>query len=155
MIATDWKIIRERDCTASAEKLALILEGYINECFPLKKHKIRSSDPPWITPETKRLKRRKIRTYRREGRSENYYMLRNQLEELIATNKKKYIEKVKQKAKENGNCNGYFQAAKSLQSKEAPVRWAISIMYPNMSEAELGEIVAAYFNRISDEYVPL
>ena len=69
LIATDWSLIEGSTCSESAEKLAVLLDSYVNACFPLKKCKSRSKDPPWITPEVRRKQRRKRRTYKREGKS--------------------------------------------------------------------------------------
>ena len=42
-----------------------------------------------------------------------------------------------------------------LKTKEAPVRWCISNMFPDKSDKEISELVAAFFNAISNEYNPI
>ena len=127
----------------------------MNQCLPIKKHKVRKRDLPWVTAEVRRRQRRLRRTYKREGRSGDFYSQRNELDELIANSKKRFMDKVKEKAKKSGNSSGFFQAAKSLQSKEAPVIWDIKKLFPNLSNEQISEIVATFFNSISSEYTPI
>ena len=155
LVSMEWEQIYGITCSESADKLAVLLEKFIEQCFPLKRHKRRSKDPPWITPEVKRKQRQKNRTYKREGRSPEFYRQRTELDDLLAENKRKYMERVKEKAKQSGSNGGYFQAAKSLQSKEMPLYWCISQMFPHLSKVEIAEMVAVFFNSISDEYTPI
>ena len=63
LASTDWNsIITGKTCSESAQVLADILNQYTNECFPKKKCKIRSKDPPWITPEVRK-KKKKTQSY--------------------------------------------------------------------------------------------
>ena len=142
------------NCSVSASNLTATLDRYVNECFPLKKHKVRARDPPWINADVRWRQRRKRRKYNREGRSPNYYAQRRELDEIIANNKVYFMAKVKDKARSSGNRSGYYQAAKSLSSKETPVHWCISMLYPHLSSAEIAEIVATFFSKISDEIYP-
>ena len=42
-----------------------------------------------------------------------------------------------------------------FQTKEAPTLWNIISLYPDKTEAEIVEIVACFFNSISQEYTPI
>ena len=53
------------------------------------------------------------------------------------------------------NTSGYYKAVNCLKSKEAPIIWDISNLYPGMPDNEICEIVAAFFNKISLEYTPI
>ena len=57
--------------------------------------------------------------------------------------------------KEKRNSSAYFQAVKTLSTKEAAIFWAIQTLFPSKSDREIAELVATYFNSISSEYVPL
>ena len=48
-----------------------------------------------------------------------------------------------------------YKAAKSLQCKETPTHWNINAMFPQLSSPEIGEVVAVFFNSISEEYLPI
>ena len=62
LVATDWAIVAGNSCSDSADNLARILDGYVKQCFPMKRHKVRSRDPPWITADVRRKTRKKNRT---------------------------------------------------------------------------------------------
>ena len=155
LIATDWSVIFGDTCSSSAAKLADLLASYVDDCFPLKRHKANNKFPVWITPEVRRKRRQKNRTYKREGRSALFYRQRAELNDLITENKVRFVEKVKEKVRTSGNTSGFYKAAKSLQSKEMSADWNIKVMYPSLSELEIAELVAEFFIRISNEYLPI
>ena len=50
--SSDWSPFNEcSDPSVMADELDKILQGLVDTCFPVSKHKIRSTDDPWITPE--------------------------------------------------------------------------------------------------------
>ena len=59
LIATDWSVVFGDTCSSSAAKLADLLASYVDDCFPLKRHKANNKFPVWITPEVRRKRRQK------------------------------------------------------------------------------------------------
>ena len=62
------------------------------------------------------------------------------------------MEKIKQKIKEGGSSSGYYTAAKLMGTKEAPIKWRIQQMFPDLSDKEIAEMAADFFNRTSQQF---
>ena len=60
-----------------------------------------------------------------------------------------------EKTAKAGNSKYYFRTVKLFSSKNAPTLWDITLLYPEESDEDIGEIVAEFFNRISRVYKPL
>ena len=103
----------------------------------------------------KRFIRRRQRVYRKEGRTEKWYKLKDITDNEIEKGKKKFIDNAIKKAKKQGNTKAYYSAAKSLSSKDVSIPWTVNVMFPNKTDYEIAEEIAKYFNRIGDEYEPL
>ena len=83
LLDTDWETIRGNNCSESATKLAQLLDSYVEQCFPKKRKKARTGDMPWINNKAKKYVRRKRRVYKKEGRSELYYAIRDAADKEI------------------------------------------------------------------------
>ena len=138
--------------TQSVEKLTFVLNYLYDKHFSLRDIVSRSCDPPWFTKRIKRCIRNRKREYARSGRSERWRKKKKECEKLIEIAKRAYFERVKKKVKEAGNTKCYFQAVNMLQSADAPTRWVIQSMFPELSDEQIAERAAEYFNSISQEY---
>ena len=134
-------------------RLAFVLNFLYNKHFPLRDIISRSCDPPWFTKRIKRCIRNRKREYARNGRSRRWKKKKDECERLIEQAKKAYIERIKKKVKEAGNTKCYFQAVNMMQSVDVPTRWAIQSMFPGLSDEQIAEKAAEFFNSISQEYV--
>ena len=145
----DWALTQGATPTETAEKVDFVLQYIFNKHFPFQTVSSRSCDAPWISKRIKRHIRNRKREFARSGRSRRWKKKKAKCEELILQAKEAFFEKVKKKVKEAGNTKSYFQAVKMLQSPDAPTRWAIQSMFPNLSDAQIAEMAAVYFNAIS------
>ena len=155
LLAVDWAKAEGDNPSESAEKLDFLLQFLYNKHFPLRTIKSRSCDPPWITKRIKRKIRNRKREYARSGRSPRWRKKKEECERMIEEAKQAYMAKVKERIKQAGNTRSYFQAVNMLQSYDAPTRWMIQSMYPGLSDAQIAERAADFFNAISQEYVGL
>ena len=96
-----------------------------------------------------------MRIYRKEGRSENWYKMKDITDNCIGDGKEKFINKAIEQVKKNGNTKGYYKSVQQLGSKEAATPWNINRMYPGLTDREISEKVAIFFNKIGDEYLSL
>ena len=62
---------------------------------------------------------------------------------------------MKDTSKNVGNVSMYYKAVSALKNREAPKKWDPRTLFPGLSDLEIGEKVAAYFNAISEEFPPL
>ena len=148
----DWSKAEGNTPSESAEKKKFILQYLYNKHFPLKTIKSRSCDPPWITKRIRRYIRNRKREYSRSGRSARWKKKKDICDKMIQDAKKAFFERVKKIVKEAGNTKSYFAAIRLLHCVEAPVRWQIQSMFPGLSDDEIAERAAVFFNAISQEY---
>ena len=129
-----------------------VLDGMVGQCFPFVTIKHKSTDNPWVTRKDKRQIRRRRRIYRREGKSDKWHEEKKITEDNLNNGKKKWFGKMKKKSIDSGNNKSYFQAAKTLGCKEAPVQFNVRTILPGKADAAIVEELAEYqlnFNGIS------
>ena len=155
LLLTDWSTIERASASESALALNDLLQQLVAECFPEKVKKINSNDAPWCDDKVRKLSRKKARVYRSEGKSERFKLIRKECDDAVTVARKNFLGKVLDKVKQTRNSAPFYRTVNIFKSKEAPIKWMIQSMYPDMSDAEIAEIVAAFFNAISQEYDPL
>ena len=155
LVNTEWDSVYCECPTESANNMNALLMNLMNECFPYVWVKYKSTDCPWVTNKYRRLVRKRKRIFKREGRSDRWKRAKKKTEELAEKLKKEYFEKMKKVAFAAKNSKCYYKAVKMLGGKEAPKTFDIRVLFPGKSDAEIVEELAAYFNRISNEFVPL
>ena len=151
LLSTDWSIIKKRTSSESALALTELLNTYLDECFPVQTRKVKSNDTPWFNQKTRRLANKKLRIYKLEGKSERYKEANKAYIAELKVAKKAYLDKVIDKCKKDRNTKSYYKTVKVFQTKEAPKLWEIANLFPDKSEKEIAEEVAAFFNKISLE----
>ena len=153
LLQEDWSTI-----TGTASEMALeldnILQRLVNHCFPLKIKKIRSCDPLWITKKIKRMIRNRKRMFKRYGRCAAWKRRKTMVDIAIRESKQAFFERVKERIKLDGNNAGYYKAVGMLGCNEAPKKWAIQCMFPHLTDKEIAESGAAFFNGISAGFLP-
>ena len=65
------------------------------------------------------------------------------------------IEKKKKKLAAHGSHRKSYRAIQNLKSHDRPNYWSINELQPEISDEELAEDHALFFNKISDEFTPL
>ena len=124
-------------------------------CFPEKTHVVRSCDKPWVSRRMRRLIRRKKRAFRKWGKSEVYWQKANRAENEIKENKMRFFDKVKKKVVDSNNPREYYRAIKLLQTDDSSPQWSIKSLFPSLSDSEISEKSAEFFNDISNEFTPV
>ena len=155
LVATDWESIKRDTSSETVSAFTELLNAHIEECFPLKTRKVSSNDTPWYSSKARRLSYRKRRIYKKEGKSERYRSAKKEYDTELSTAKKKFMDKVIEDCKKKRNTRGYYKTVKKFQSKETPSPWDVMTLLPGKSEAEAAEIIAEFFNRISQDYPSL
>ena len=155
LVGTDWEIVRRPTPSESARSLTELLDSYIDRCFPLKSRKATSNDKPWFDSNSRRKVNKKLRIYKKEDKSEKYKRARKEADEVLEEAKKNFFDNVLERCKKAKNSKGYYQAAKMMQTKEAPIIWNVMSLMPGKSEEEVADAIAQFFNSISLEYPSL
>ena len=76
-----------------AKNLQERLASKLDEFCPLTSFKLSSQDKAWINPELKALKRKRMREYQKQGKSEKYKKLEKEFKLKLKTVAEKYLQK--------------------------------------------------------------
>ena len=95
MLNRDWGPLLE---AGDVDVMAGILEEAIGELtdrhFPLVRVRKRSNESPWITKRIRRMWKRKIRLYKKAGKSRAWWETERVLQESIAEARSGFVEKM-------------------------------------------------------------
>ena len=123
--------------------------------FPLRTVKKKSTDPPWLNRATKKKIRRRNEIYMKEGESELWRWMKKTIDDIIRDRKKGYMEeKKKQLTSEDAN-RSFFRLVKAFNTPEKPQTFDVRSLCPGMSDPQVANNLADFFNRISEEFDPL
>ena len=98
---------------------------------------------------TKRLLNKKRRIYKKEGKSQKYYDISRTCAKAVESDKLCFSEKLFSKSVNEKNSKFFYKAVGYFRTKEAPKHWDVSDMYPGTTDQDIGEIIAEFFNKIS------
>ena len=153
--AQNWDTIRTGDPSSSVEEMTKILDTLVEQCFPLKTKTIKSGGLPWANAVFLRKRRQRMRCFKMEGRSPRWKQLKKETQRILREQKILHLEKVLRTVKGSRSTKGFFDAVKLLRSRDPPKSWKPQDMFPDLPDGEIAEHIAAYFNRISQEYTPI
>ena len=135
--------------------MAETLERKIGELtelhFPLRRLRRRSNEDPWITRRIRRLWKRKLRLYRRNGRCQRWWATDLELQLSIEEAKEAFVGRLL--ADGNGG-RSFYAAARKLSSAASRPDWKVTDLFPGADHAEVGKQVLDYFGKISCSSTP-
>ena len=131
------------------------IDSAMNTFFPLRTVKKKSTDLPWINKAVRKKIRRRNRIYKKEGRSELWKYLKRITDELIKSRKKVYMGRRRQLLTEKDAGRSFFRLVKAFNTPEKPQNFDVRSLRPGLSDGQVAEELADYFNRISSEFDPL
>ena len=136
----------------TVDGMTAALEGAISTLterhFPLVRVRRRSNEDPWINRSIRRLWKKKVRIYKKFGKSQSWWEVDARLQREIAKAKELFVEKLL----DDGNRGRPFYAAtRRLAAASTPNPWKVTDLYIGMRPAEVCSEVLAYFGRIANE----
>ena len=135
--------------------MALVLEQKIAELtekhFPMRRDRRRSNEDPWITRGIRRLWKRKLRIYKKAGRSEAWWDTDARLQRAIDESKEAYVERL---LDNGGNSRSFYAATKRLASATNCKEWKVADLFPEKNPEQVGTAVLDYFGKISVAEAP-
>ena len=155
MTLENWDSVRRGSPSDGANELNSLLTAMLDECFPWGQFTVKSTDPPWINNDIRRCAKKKRRMFRLEGRGPNYRRLQKEMDLLQKKAKSDFLAGIKADILVHDNTSAYYKAVKTFSGKGVPTPWDVRDMMPGKTDAERCEEIACYFNRISDEFIPL
>ena len=124
------------------QKIATLTDTH----FPLRRDRRRSNEDPWITRGIRRLWKKKLRIYKRGGRSDAWWATDAVLQNAIAESKENYVERL---LEDGGNSRSFYAATKRLASATACKEWKVGSLFPGKQAGHVGKAVLDYFGKIS------
>ena len=148
----DWEALRgSQDVDFMAGELERALATLTERHFPLVRVRRRSNEDPWITRSIRRLWKRKIRLYKKGGKSDQWWATDNKLQEAIATAKEKFVEKI---LLEGTNGRSFYAATKRLASAASTQSWAVTDLFVGLQPGEVCREVLDFYGGISTAEAP-
>ena len=142
-----------------AQLLQNLLNDKLNEFCPMKTIKISSHDKSWINSELKSLKRRKVREWRKRGKTLKYKQLAKEFEIKYKKAAEKYINNKVTALKETEPGKAY-KILKTMGAKPGDCTDDGYFTLPShqkdgLNNEQSAERMADYFAKISKEYQAL
>ena len=145
--AWDWSSLENHE---SVDDMAAGLEGAIaaltERHFPLVRVRGRSNEDPWITRSIRRLWKKKVRIYKKFGKSQSWWETDRKLQNEIQDAKEFFVEKLL----EEGNCGRPFYAATRKLAAASPAKpWKVTDMFVGMGPREVCDEVLGFFGSLA------
>ena len=149
----NWSCVLDpTDVDEKVNAFQVMLDGWMDTCFPLKTITRRKSDPPWVNRTIRRLTYKRRGVYDREGRSPKWKKLMKKTRKLCRERAGKYLADQKSKLTGPGASRMFFKHMKSYNSREKPPDFNVADLYPGSTNLEVAEKLAEHFNAISKEF---
>ena len=129
----------------------------VKKHFPEKNITVTNFDKPFFTQELKKLRRQRQRVYRKYGKCEKYIALKNQFDDRLKKEAKKYQEKVENEIA-RGNISNSYKALRKLEFGNADNNSKFELpqqIEHNWTDSQTAEELADYFCQISQEFEPI
>ena len=148
MLNRDWGPLT---CAENVDVMVGILEEAISELtdrhFPLVRVRKRSNESPWITKKIRRLWKRKIRLYKKAGKSPAWWETERVLQESIADARTGFVEKM---LEEGNNGKSFYAATKKLSTAAATPQWSVRDLFPGLAPSAVCDEVLKFYGNISN-----
>ena len=153
----DWSQLKSDMSTDElVEELHQLLGCGVSECYRFITRKKKSSEPPWMSDWIRDLIADRRRVFRTDTkRSLRWRVIKKKTRRIIKTRRNKFNTHQIDKLKADTNPRNFFHHVNGLIGKNEKPRWTPLAMYPDKSPEEVTEIMASFFNGISNEYSPL
>ena len=153
-----WEDVIGEDCPSKqVELFENAMNTRLDLYFPTKVTKIGIGDKPYITAELKALKRRRMREWRKHGKSDKYLRLKTEFDDKLEKAAGSYLRKNVDSLK-NTNPGQAYRILMKMGAQPGECDQAGSFTLPNHEHLEVNEAaeqIAEYFSKISREFPPL
>ena len=147
MCERDWSDV---DGTGDVDEMAVKMEEVIGELtekhFPLERVRKRSNESPWITKRVKRLWKRKIRLYKKGGKSGRLWDTDRKLKQSLADARNGFVEKL---LEEGNTGRSFYSATKKLATAAPTPQWSVCDLFPGKGPAAVSHEVLQFYGNIS------
>ena len=158
MTSETWDIIRaDEEPNQQVSAFQALIEQKLDTYLPKKIVKLGINDKPFITSELKTLKRKRMREYKANGKSEKYIRLKREFDVKYTRAAGDFMRKNIESLKET-NPGQAFSILKRMGAMPGESGSCNNFTLPaheNLSPKEAANKIAEHFSMISREYPPL
>ena len=150
-------IEKETDPSGQVEVFESIMMQKMDKYFPQKIIKLGLEDKAYMTSELKTLKRRRMREYRKKGRSAKYESLKSEFAEKLKKAASNFLKKNIESLK-NSNPGQAYNILKKMGAQPGECDNMNTFTLPshdNLTPQESAEKIANFFSQISQEFPPV
>lgn len=144
----DWSCLRNASgVDAKADVLEADIRQHTDRHFPLARVRKRSTEAPWITRRIKRLWKRKIRSYKKGGKTHRWHETYRKLQTQIAEARSGFVDLL---LEEGNSGKTFYSATKKLSAAAQAPQWTVTDLFPGQDPQEVAKGVLDYYSSISD-----
>ena len=152
LVTWDWTRLRQApDLDAMASELERAIAALTERHFPLVRVRKRSNEDPWITRSIRRLGKKKIRQYKKGGKTPKWWDIDRKLQEAIAAAKDDYVARL---LLDGNNGRPFYAATQKLSSATSSAPWSVTDLYIGKRPAEVCNEVLGFFSGIAGSEAP-
>ena len=156
IIMHDWaSVVQAEGSEAKARAYQADIDWAMDNFFPQRTTRRKSTDLPWINKAVRKKIRRRNEIYKKEGRSQLWKMWKRITDSLIRERREKYMNNKRIQLTADDANRSFFRLIKSFNTPEKPQNFDVRSLRPGLSDAQVSEELADFFNRISAEFDPL
>ena len=150
MAGWDWAGF-DGDVDKMAADLSEVIGTLTEKHFPVARVRKRSNESPWITRKIRKLRKRKIRLFKKGGRSDSWWQTDRVMQEKIIESRNSFVDRLLE-----GGSNGrsFYAATRMLATAAPPDRWTVCDLFPGKAPADVCTEVLDFYGAISSEGDP-
>ena len=117
----------------------------------------KSTNLPWMNKRTRKLIEGRKRLYVAEGgeRTEVWKEEKRRIDKLIVERKRGYMDTQRAHILQDDASRNFFKHAKNFSRFEKPKEFDVRSLLPDKSDAEVADVLADFFNKVSREFEAL
>ena len=153
---TDWSnLLAMNGPNAKTDLFHSLIEDLTSRHFPLKTVKQKDNDLPWFDNKARKLTKRKAAIYKSEGASSRWERERDRLESYLEKRRLKYLERQRERFTGPTASANFHRNVRAFGTADRPKNFDVRDLFPGLTDVEVADKVAEYFNAISSEFKPL
>ena len=153
--SVDFSFLLSMDINDAVNSFENTTTNFLENTFPEKKITIYDSDKPWFNEELRTLKRKRMREYNKNGKSQRYTTLKENFNSKSVEAIDKYRNKLKTEVLEAKRGSSYPTLKKLAARPASNMSKFLLPDHAGMSDLQSAEIIADHFSKISQQYKPL
>ena len=154
----DWaEVYNAVGSVAKTEAYQSTLSWAVENFFPLKTTRRKSSDLPWMSRGILKMIKKRNRLYVAEGgeRTDAWRVLKKKIDTAIRDRKRGYMDNQREHILAKDASRNFYKHVRNFSSFERPTLFDVKTLLPDLTDEEAAQRLAEYFNAVSREFDPL